>query len=414
MNLSIGEWVFLLAPVLLAGLLLWRFPRCRRVSYRSLLVYVLVVGSLIWGALAFVGYVATAKVPAGEVVIVLWFTIAWRLGWTIWSRSVGRWGRRWLRWARLRRRQGHRIPLAIRLIPAGRAALATVVFVPAFLSCVVTHRCKLSDGQDPLSVFNMPFEPVRIPTSDGLTLDAWFVPDKDAQRTIIVCHGAGANKGNFVWFLGPLAHNGYNVVFFDFRAHGSSDGRTTTYRIRERLDVLAVVDWLKRERADRSRVIVGLGSSQGAMALALAAADDARIDAVVLDSPYVSPRELAHYHARRVPIVGPLITDILMAAMSVQTGTDFFSASAADAVASFGPRPVLVIHGEDDAVMPASHSRRLYDATSGPRAIWFGPGPHSNIITTAPSEYARRLFAFLDAHLGPAAGSSARHAGAGT
>ena len=50
----------------------------------------------------------------------------------------------------------------------------------------------------------------------GLTLDGWFIPEAGARRTILICHGAGANKGNFIWFLGPLMNHGYSFLFFDF------------------------------------------------------------------------------------------------------------------------------------------------------------------------------------------------------
>jgi len=401
MYLSFGFWVFMLAPVVLGAVLLWRFPSCRRVRYRSLFFYVVIMSLLIWGALEIVAYIASAKVPPVEIAIVLWFTISWRLAWAIWVRTVGQLGERWVRWARARRKRGEPIPFGIRLIRPGRAILTITIFFPLFLSTVVTHRCKLTDGQDPYSVFNIEYEKVSIPTSDGLILDGWFIGKDDSDRTIIICHGAGANKGNFIWFLGPLAYKDYNVVFFDFRAHGSSDGRTTTYGIREKLDVIAVVDWLKQERPRQSRVIAGLGSSQGSTALALAAGEDRRINAVVLDSPFVSPYELAMHHARRVPVAGPLMTNVLLGLMSIQTGTNFFSASTEEAIAVLGDRPVLVIHGEDDFVMPVSHSQRLYDAARGPREIWFGPGPHSNIITTDPDEYKKRLLKFLDTHLKP-------------
>ena len=242
----------------------------------------------------------------------------------------------------------------------------------------------------------MSFETVRIPTSDGLMLDAWYIPEAGAERTIIVCHGAGANKGNFIWFLDPLANRGYNVVFFDFRAHGGSEGRTLTYGLREWRDVLAVVDWLKVEHPDEARRIVGLGSSLGSMALALATARDERIDAVILDSPFRSPYALAHHHAARIPVIGPLYVNIVLAMMSAQTGTNFFAPAADEAVPRLGDRPAMFIHGDQDHMMPAEQARYLYDLAAGPKALWFGPGPHSNIITTAPGEYARRVFSFLD------------------
>jgi uncharacterized protein len=397
-----GYILFAVAPLILGGILLWRYPKCRRIRPRAVVLYLVTMSLLIFGALRFVGYVASATVSPIEVVLVLWFAIAWRMAWELWARTVGRAGQRWVRWARLRRRSGLPAPFFIRLIPLGRATLTALIFVPAFLTCVLTHRTKLADDQNPLTVYGTPFEKMRIPTADGIILDAWFIPESGADRTIIVCHGAGANKGNFIWFLGPLAHHGYNVAFFDFRAHGASTGRTTTYGIRERRDVLAVVDWLKRERPQQSKIIVGLGSSQGAMALALAAGEDRRIDAVILDSPFTSPYELAHHHARRVPVLGPAFVDIIMAGMSAQTGTNFFTASAVKAVAAMGNRPVMVIHGDQDIGMPSLHSQKIYDAAPGPREIWFGPGPHSNIVTTDQREYEQRVFAFLDAHLGQA------------
>jgi fermentation-respiration switch protein FrsA (DUF1100 family) len=247
----------------------------------------------------------------------------------------------------------------------------------------------------------MPYESLRIPTNDGLTLDAWFVPEKGAERTAIICHGAGANKGNFVWFLGPFAHRGYNVVFFDFRAHGQSEGRVTTWGVQEYRDVLAVVEWLKSNRPAQCRQIVGLGSSQGSLALAQAAAVETRIDAIVLDSPFVSPRDLMHYHAERLPWIGPLAADYLLWWMTLQTDVDFFDVSAEKAVGQLNGRPVLIIHGEDDIGMPKEHAQRLYDAATGPREIWFGPGPHSNIVTTDPSGYETQLHTFLDEHLPP-------------
>jgi len=134
--------------------------------------------------------------------------------------------------------------------------------------------------------------------------------------------------------------------------------------------------------------------------MALAAADDPRIDAVILDSPFTSPRDLMRENAGIVPVLGPLLADLLLAEVSLQTWTDFFNASAEQAIRRMEPRPVMVIHGDGDFVMPRAHAQRLYDAAQGPRAIWFGPGPHSNIITEAPGEYAARLFEFLEANLG--------------
>lgn len=392
---------FIAAPILLATILLWRFPRCRRVKLRHTSIYIGLMTVLIWIALQCVAYVAHAAVPVQEIVVVLWFALGWRLGWALWSRTVGVMGNKWVRWARLQRRCRRSVSCVYSLIPWGRAALAAFVFWPVFVATVLVHRCKLVDGQDPQTVFQLPFESVRFATADGLVLDGWFVPEANSERTIIICHGLGANKGNFVWYLKPLSGHGYNLLMFDFRAHGRSDGRRTTMGIAESRDVRAAVDWLKKEHPKESRKVVGLGSSLGAAAVALAAAEDPRIGAIVLDSAFVSHEELAMYHAEWVPVVGPLYAGEVLFLMSALTGTNFFSHSVEDAMGRVGSRPVLIIHGSEDMGIPRSHARRLYNAASGPREIWYASGPHSNIITTAPGKYARRVIGFLDAQWGP-------------
>ena len=103
------------------------------------------------------------------------------------------------------------------------------------------------------------------------------------------------------------------------------------------------------------------------------------------------------HHAKKIPVVGQMYAGEVLLLMSALTGTNFFSHSADDAITRLGQRPVLIIHGTEDVGIPEYHAQRLYDAVSGPREIWYGPGPHSNIITTVPSKYARRVFDFLDA-----------------
>jgi pimeloyl-ACP methyl ester carboxylesterase len=397
--------LFVAAPFLLGAALVVIRPVRLRICWIGLLAYAVGLLAMIAAALCFVAYIAGARVPPAEIAVVVWFAIGLRLAWEIWRRTIGRVGQRWVRWERRRRRRVSVAPVsnrwtsglvfAARLIPVARVALVVLVFVPGALAIVLTHRFKLADGTDPLTTLAMPYENVRIPTADGLMLDGWFVPCGKTENTIVICHGAGANKGNFIWFLPALAHRGYNLLMFDFRAHGGSGGRVCTYGLHERRDVLAAIDWLKHERPEQSKRIVGLGSSLGSMALALAAAEEPRIDAVVLDSPFVSLRELLHHHLGRVPLIGPAFGDLTLWWMALLTGADFTNTTAEQAVAAIAPRPVMIIHGSDDVLMPQSHAERLAAAARGPFETWFGPGPHSNIVTTEPEEYAERVLRFL-------------------
>jgi pimeloyl-ACP methyl ester carboxylesterase len=94
-------------------------------------------------------------------------------------------------------------------------------------------------------------------------------------------------------------------------------------------------------------------------------------------------------------MIGPSFGDLTLRWMSVLTGADFRRTTAEQAVAAIAPRAVMIIHGSDDVLMPRSHAERLAAAARGPCETWFGPGPHSNIVTTEPEEYAERVMRYL-------------------
>jgi alpha-beta hydrolase superfamily lysophospholipase len=54
---------------------------------------------------------------------------------------------------------------------------------------------------------------------------------------VVICHGAGANRGNFIDFLSVFHTRGYNSLIFDARGHGDSDGHTCTFGLYETRDV---------------------------------------------------------------------------------------------------------------------------------------------------------------------------------
>ena len=85
--------------------------------------------------------------------------------------------------------------------------------------------------KSPLQVFpeayGLPYEKVSFSTSDGVALKGWFIPSRTgSDRTLIMCHGWGDNKGYLLersYFLNKTA--GFNLLYFDNRSHGESAGR---------------------------------------------------------------------------------------------------------------------------------------------------------------------------------------------
>jgi fermentation-respiration switch protein FrsA (DUF1100 family) len=402
-----GEAVILLMPPALGVFLWWGWPRLRQVRLRTLLAYPLIMTPLLTAAVAFLSHMAGGRLLWLEVFWALYFFAAWRLAWAVWRRTIGRIGeplRRWSRRTRRAARGWHRVTPARRrawaglgaTIPVFRVGLVVTVFAPLLFGSLI-HRIKIGIASDLGYYEDWPLEDVTFKTSDGLTLSGWFLSEPDSDTTVIICHGAGASRGNFIDNLSVFRGNGYSSLIFDFRGHGDSDGHTCTFGLYEEADVRAAVDWLKHNRPEQARHVFGIGSSMGAMSLVRAAARDPRIEAIVLDSAFTSAPDMAAAHLGRLPIVGRPMGWLALAGLSVQAGRSFWDLDARPAVADVAPRPIFLIHAVDDIVIPHEQMERLYTYCPPDTPCWSAPGSHSNIITTDLDEYTRRVIDFFDA-----------------
>ncbi len=402
------EAVILLMPPALAAYLWFAWPAVRRIPWWKHGLYVLVMVPVLAGAEYFVAKIARGRMLWPEVFWALYFMIAWRLAWSVWKGTVSGLGERYRRWGRRTRTAGDRLQGAeslrrkqrvlartTTLIRPGRLLLTLLIFVPLAFGSLI-HRIKIGNPAHVAEYPGLHLESVSFRTDDGLMLSGWFLPEPNSDSTVVICHGAGANKYNFLEFMLLFRYQGYNSLIFDFRGHGASQGHTSTFGLDEDADVKAAVDWLKKNRPDQSRHVYGLGSSMGAMALVRAAAKDPRIEAVILDSCFVSAPLLAREHLGRIPLLGRPLATMLLASLSLHAGRSFWSLDATQAIHAIAPRPVLLIHGKDDTLIPPVNMEILYSRARQPKDKWLGPGPHSNIMTSDFLGYQRRVIAFLD------------------
>src|SRR5439155_18247527 len=165
-----------------------------------------------------------------------------------------------------------------------RVCILILIGLPYIMAAVMTYRPKVAPADDPRKQLGYSFEPVSFRTSDGLSISGWWMPAIEQSRrrarrvdfgsnTVIACHGLGSSKSNQLIMARPFVPAGYNVLIFDFRAHGQSDGQLSSFGDLERRDVLAAARWLRESRSAQSKEIFGVGASMGGAALIAAAAD---------------------------------------------------------------------------------------------------------------------------------------------
>jgi fermentation-respiration switch protein FrsA (DUF1100 family) len=170
---------------------------------------------------------------------------------------------------------------------------------------------------------------------------------------------------------------GYNVLCFDFRAHGLSGGRFTSVGHHETNDVIGAVQYLKQRPEVDARRIGAIGFSMGAAATIQAAARCPDIAAIVADSAYASFVDAAKYSFRLVTRVPhSLFAPIAMRWAKLMMNVDASQLRPIDAIGRIAPRPVMLTHGVLDEIVPVRHAHTLFKAAEEPKELWIVPGAH--------------------------------------
>lgn len=243
--------------------------------------------------------------------------------------------------------------------------------------------------------------PVRFSSADGVGLVGRYL-DRDADATIIVCHGWPGNKDDMRGLADALADAGFNVLAFDFRNWGESDGGPVTLGYREARDVIGAVEFVCGAHAGRPPRVGVFGLSMGAAASLLAAASCPAIEAVVADSSYTRlDRAVSGAFRSSWGPAAPAFYVLTWWLGERLIGTAMPDVSPIGAIERISPRPVLIIHGTSDRLIDVREAHALYGTSGHPKALWLVEGAeHGETRRTASQEYDRRVVRFFQEHLG--------------
>jgi pimeloyl-ACP methyl ester carboxylesterase len=224
---------------------------------------------------------------------------------------------------------------------------------------------------------------VTFRTGDGVTLRGWLFEAAAPRNgvTVLVLHGNYGDLPAYVAHIQVLQKHGFDVLLFNFRGFGISDGRTESEATLV-LDAEAAMRYLVVTRGLAPRSIAIVGISLGApIAATLAARSPCR--AVALISTVASAR---HQIQKEMPWVPEIVLGNL--------GSPF------DAAASIGRArcPVALVHGADDDVVRLDQAKQVYDAARQPKRFIVVPVAGHGLLNARPDEYLPALGSFfLDA-----------------
>ena len=234
------------------------------------------------------------------------------------------------------------------------------------------------------------FQEIELITEDNVILSAWYTPPQNGA-VILVAHGFGGMRPEAFYEL--FVSQGYGVVAWDFRVHGKSEGEFSTFGYNEALDTKAALDFaLAQPGAEH---VGAWGGSMGAVTVIRAAARYPEIEALVADSPFATLDDEMNLRIT-LPPMRPLMRFFATQA----TDVSFDMVRPVDDIARISPRPVFIIQGMADSMVPLDSAQRLYDAANEPRQLWLEEGVgHLGMYWTYEEKYTRQVIGFFDRYL---------------
>jgi uncharacterized protein len=199
---------------------------------------------------------------------------------------------------------------------------------------------------------------VVLETDDGIRLGAWYFPARTPGPAVLVCNGNGGNRWLRTELAAALSRAGVSALLFDYRGYGGNPGRPTEDGLAA--DARAAQAWLAAQPDVDPNRIAYFGESLGA-AVAVGLAVQRPPAALLLRSPFTSLADVAAVHYPWLPARRLLLDRY----------------PSIERIASVSA-PVLVIAGDRDDIVPASLSRRLFDAAVDPKRWLLVPGAGHN------------------------------------
>ncbi|MGJ8695100.1 MAG: alpha/beta hydrolase [Verrucomicrobiaceae bacterium] len=231
--------------------------------------------------------------------------------------------------------------------------------------------------------FGYKYEEVTFKSEDGTKLHGWFLPAhgmKKAKGTVVFSHGNAGAVGYHLGFITWAINGGYNVLLYDYRGYGKSEGEVDRKGIVQ--DVRAAFAYVKtRSDVDPGRLISfghSLGGAKSIAALGEKAVEGVR--GVISFAGFSSYKEMATKVGGEFG--GRMVSDEL---------------APRDYVAKLSPVPLLLVHGQVDAVVPVEQARELFQKAREPKTLLeIEEGGHNGALRMKKDEGVKKVLAWME------------------
>lgn len=212
---------------------------------------------------------------------------------------------------------------------------------------------------------------LKIATPNGEKIAAKYYKNINAEFTIIYSHGNAENISELSSFFEDLSSRGFNVLAYEYRGYGKSDGKATEQNVYE--DAETAYNYLINNQKILPEKIIVFGHSLGG-AVAVDLASKKICGGLIVESSFVTAfRVLTH--------------------ISIYPFDKFQSIVKIKNVKC----PILVIHGRRDQIISFWHGEKLFEAANEPKfSYWIDEAGHNDVPFIGGNNYFTTIKSFSD------------------
>ena len=223
------------------------------------------------------------------------------------------------------------------------------------------------------------YEPVKITTADGETLDSWFIPAQQARGALLFFHGNAGNISHRLDSIRIFNDLALNVLIVDYRGYGQSTGKPSEQGVYR--DAEAAWEYLVQKRAILPQHVILFGRSLGGSVATWLAARK-QPGALIVESTFTSAPDIGAKLYPWLPVR-------LLARLDFNTKHNLSSVQS----------PLLVIHSRDDEIIPFAHGQANFTAANPPKDFLELRGGHNDGFLASEKVYIEGLDAFISEHI---------------
>jgi len=265
------------------------------------------------------------------------------------------------------------------------AYLTIVVAYVLFQRKLIFHPTALN-GTTPKNYY-LVYEDVRFKSSDGVTLNGWWIhhTGSNPQRPVLLyCHGNAANLSLLAEVSRIFYDFGFDELLFDYRDYGSSEKSANGLsEAALDMDASSAYQWLKAKGFKDDHIIIW-GHSLGSSVAAWLAAQT-HPAGLILEGAF--PSIYAMSRAKYPWLLAPpfMILD------KFDTGKYVTQRNC----------PLLELHAEKDTIVPMELGQKVFEDASGPKQWLEIKGINHNDFPSVAYQYQKPILDFAQKCLKP-------------